>query len=384
MNLNRDLDYDGALRNAGRDPEQPEVEFYPVTTAYTEGASISGPWGDPLEFYRYVLRTWNPILPPMPSDQYSAAVIEGTWYSHLQPEYKAYPAIIAALAATKIEIGCEHLKMPFPAFAIRLPVDFMKEDGGPPIRCLFVAMVRNIDKKIARPVTSIDSEPARDALTIPFALATTGIPRDVLMIQAKYIDRDGDDAFANFSLSLERGQTLDERFVEWLKGSKVREAYIRERITRTGGYFPGDRLARELVALAVGVSFFATGRHKSARPVLQREKRPRHERRRFERDHGQEQPTFTVGRDLVLPREQGAPGPDHGVAGEGAGRSLRWSHYRTGHLRYQAHGPGLSERKLIFIEPTLVRPDLPIGGRVTPGGIPGDRPARDVTETSGP
>lgn len=381
MNPDHDLDYDGALRNAGQDPEQPGVEFYPVTTAYTEGAGLLGISTTPLEFYRYVLSTWNPFFPAMPSDQYSAAVIEGTWYSHLQPEYKAYPAIIAALAATKIEIGCEHLKMPFPAFAVRLPVGFMQEEGGPPIRCLFVAMMRNIGKKIARPVTSIESEPAHDALTIPFALGTDAIPRDVLMIQAKYVDRDGDDAFANFSLTLEHGQTLEERFSEWLAHSKSREAYIREKIERSGGYFPSDKLARELVALAVGVSFFATGRHKAARPILQQDKRPRHERRRFQRDHhGQEQPTFTVGRDLVLPREQGAPSPERGVAGEGAGRALRWAHYRTGHLRYQAHGPGFSERKLIFVEPTLVRPDLPIGGRVTPGGIAGGRPVRDVTE----
>lgn len=385
MNHDHDLDYDRALRNAGQDPEQPGVEFYPVTTAYTEGASLVGIQSTPLEFYHYVLSTWNPIMPAMPSDQYSAAVIEGTWYSHFQPEYKAYPAIIAALAATKIEIGCEHLRMPFPAFAVRLPVGFMQEEGGPPIRCLFVAMLRNIRKRIARPVTSIDSEPAQNALTIPFSIGRNeagpeGIPDNVLMIQAKYVDRDGDDAFANFTLTLERGQTLEERFSEWLAHSKTREAYIREKILRSGGYFPSDKMARELVALAVGTSFFATGRHKAARPILQQDKRPRHERRRFERDHGQEQPTFSVGRDLVLPRDPGAPSSERGAAGEGTGRALRWAHYRTGHLRYQPHGPGLSDRKLIFIEPTLVRPDLPIGGRVTPGGIAGGRPTRDITE----
>lgn len=366
------------------DPEQPDVRFYPVSTAYTEGvARLALPDITPKKFYENVLATWRPVNAPASPDQYASAVIEGTWYSHFQPEYKTYPAIIAALAATKIEIGCEHLRMPFPAFVIRLPEGFMQEEGGPSIRSLFVVMMKNYGHRLARPVTSIDSEPAAGALTVPFAFSFKRKDADhLLMIQAKYIDKDGDDAFANFMFALERDKTIEQQFASWLEHSKTFDARKRQQIKESGGYFMGDKMARELLSLAIGVSFFATGRHKSQNNILQREKRPRHERRRFEKENdGQEQPTFLVGRELVLPREEGAPSSDAGASiGEGAGRSLKWAHYRTGHMRYQAHGPGHSERKLIFVEPVLVRPDLPMGSKVTPGGITGDRPVRDVAK----
>lgn len=401
-------DYDTVLRNAAQlDPEQPDVRFYPVSTGYTDALrkmpeAVGGT--TPAEYYASIISTWDRFGGSLPMDQYACSVIEGTWYNSLQPEYKAYPSIVCALAATKIEIGCEQLKMPFPAFAIRLPEGFVQEPGGPPIRCLFVAMMRNYGGG-AVPVTSMDSDPMGDhireltdrietrrfgakpppepfKLPFPMGVWQGRMPNNTLMIQAKYIDKDGDDAFANFMIALDRDKTLEEEFEEWLLHSKDLDLDTRERLKADGIYFLSDQLARELLSLAVGVSFFATGRHKAARPILQREKRPRIERRRFEKEHdGEEQPTFTVGRELMLPREQGAPAPDGGrEPGEGEGHSLKFAHMRCGHLRYQAHGPGLSERKLVFIEPTLVRPDLPLGGRVTPGGIVGGKPTHDVTE----
>ncbi len=387
-------DFDRALRNAAQDPERPAVEFYQVSTAYSEAVNnprsqlrmlvseLQRPMLTPDEFYSDTLKTWSPFGALMPKDQYVSAAIEATWYDHLQPEYKAYPAIIAALAATRIEIGCEHLRMPFPAFAVRLPVDFMKEEGGPPLRCMLVAMLKN-DRDGSKPVTSIASEPAMNARLIPFAWVPGDEEADhVLTIQVKYIDRDGDDAFAHFSIALREGVTLEDELARWVEIISVHGAPVRARAAAAGGYLVSPKMARELLALAVGISFFATGRHKAERPILQRDPRPRPERRRFEKEHGgAEQPTFAVGRELILPREEGAPAPDTTAGvGEGSGRSLKWGHYRTGHLRFQAHGPGMSERRLIFIEPTLVRPDLPLRPRVTPGEITGDRPARDITE----
>lgn len=362
------------------EPNPDDVEFYPVSTSYTEtdsrGLSALLRGLSPSDYYAHFLSTWSPFSAPLGRDFYASAAIEGTWYDHLQPEYKAYPSIVAALAATKIEIGCEHLKMPFPAFAVRLPVDFVREGDGPAIRCLFVAMLRNELQRHsgARPVTSIESDPAPDARHIPFVVVPPGpLPPDVLMVQAKYIDKDGDDAFANFTIGLERGKTLEQKFDEWV--GRPRRAEIAR--AAAGTYVLSDKMSRELLALAVGISFFATGRHKSPR-LFEPDKRQRHQRRQFEREFGGEQPTFNVGRELVLPREEGAQGPP-GDHSEGAGVQLRWAHYRTGHLRYQAAGPGRSERRLVFIEPTIVRPDLPLRPRVTPGSVTDERQARDVT-----
>lgn len=365
--------HDETRRNAEGDPG--DVRFYPVTTSYSlaaEHALTADTFGSgeikPDEFYDATLSLHRSGLAG--SAMAVSAMIEQVWYRWLQPEYKAYPAIIAALAATKIEIEAEHLRMPFPAFAIRLPEGFLQEEGGPVLRTIMACMLKVLGPGASVPVASIDSPPAPGARLIPFGLGAGGKRHDhVFAVQVKYIDRDGDDAFSNFSVGLDRGTTIEESLRRLQRGPHP-----------AGSYEMSQNMMREILSLAIGVSFFATGRHKVARPLVQKDKKPRHERRRFEKEHGgQEQPTFTVGRDLVLPRAEGAPEADRGTGpGEGEGRSLRFGHYRVGHLRYQAHGPGHSERKLIFVEPTVVRPDLPLQAKKTSSSIT-DRPSRDVT-----
>jgi len=438
-----------------QDPERPDVAFYEVTTSYSErlrdrvrSERFGGMAAE--EFYRDLRGLngngfWG-------GPEGIAVAIEATWHDSLRPEYKAYPAIVAALATTSIDIGCEHLLMPFPAFAVRLPEDFVQEEGGPPLRGVLVAMLRNTGPG-ARPVTSLGSEPAASAREIPFHVRPMPVPEvstadlvlsamtkrgepdpearianyyarsrafhsknpdterriaeldaemaaiekrldekraelkeaedqyneevsgttlaaaTVLALQLTFDGPEG-SVFANFTIGLERGVTVAESL----------ENVMREKPLRgdSQGYFPSQKLAHDMFALAIGVSFFATGRHKAARPIVQADKRPRHERRRFEKEHGQKQPTYTVGRELVLPRAEGVPGVEPGIVGEGAGRHLKFAHLRTGHLRYQAHGPSMSERKLVFIEPTIVRPDLPLRAR-PPAAITGDRPVHDVT-----
>lgn len=359
------------LYNSPQDPEQSDVRFYPVTTAYSEGAQLLGMSGlPPKRFYENILSTYRAFGAPMPSDQYTSAVIEGTWYSYFQPEYKAYPAIIAALAATKIEIGCEHLRMPFPVFSIRLPTAFVKEGDGPPIRSLMACIGRDTRDGLTL-VTHMDSVGSQTR-TIPM-LRQHRLGKCTLLVRVNYNDINDASAFSDFEVELERGVTLQEAF-------DANDLSLRQR--GKSSWTPSPKLIREMLALVVGVSFFATGRQKATTTeIIGQEKRARHERRRFQKDNdGEDQPAFTVGRDLVLPREEGAPTPDSdGKPGEGSGRSLKRAHYRTGHLRYQAHGPALSERKLIFVEPLIVRPDLPLGPRVTPGALT-DRRSHDVTD----
>jgi len=460
-----------------QDPERPDVAFYEVTTSYGErlrdrarSGRFSGMTAE--EFYRDLSGLngngfWG-------GPEGIAVAVEATWHDNLRPEYKAYPAIVAALATTSIDIGCEHLLMPFPAFAIRLPEDFVQEEGGPPLRCVLAAMLRNTGST-SRPVTSLVSEPASTSREIPFHIRPMPVPEvstvdlvisaiakrrepdpkeriasyhaksrafhsknqdprhriaeldaeiaaiekqrsdarrraaeldaevaaiekrleeqeaELKAVEAEYdkevagtplgsatvlalqltFDGPKGGVFANFTIGLERGVTIAESLENVMREKPLHDA---------DGYFPSQKLAHDMFALAIGASFFATGRHKAARPIVQKDKRPRPERRRFEKEHGQEQPTYTVGRELVLPRAEGVPGVAPGVVGEGEGRHLKCAHLRTGHLRYQAHGPSMSERKLVFIEPTIVRPDLPLRARPA-AAITGDRPVHDVTQT---
>jgi hypothetical protein len=63
-----------------------------------------------------------------------------------------------------------------------------------------------------------------------------------------------------------------------------------------------------------------------------------------------------VGSEIALPRYERTQDDDE----HGTGKSLEYGHMRSGHMRMQPHGKGNKERKLIFIPPTVVRPDLPI------------------------
>jgi hypothetical protein len=68
---------------------------------------------------------------------------------------------------------------------------------------------------------------------------------------------------------------------------------------------------------------------------------------------------YALGREIELPRPIRVSNNEHEPNQSGQTWQQRFSHVRSGHLRLQAHGPQLSQRKVIFIEPTVVKPLLP-------------------------
>lgn len=117
--------------------------------------------------------------------------------------------------------------------------------------------------------------------------------------------------------------------------------------------------------LCVGVALFGIERHELILPDLPREvidKRGRKSKRqkvmakeRRERDE-KKCNGWLVGSEIDLPR----PLVKRDQCREGTGTELQYGHIRSGHMRYQPCGPGNKDRKLIFLPPTVVRPDLPI------------------------
>ena len=66
---------------------------------------------------------------------------------------------------------------------------------------------------------------------------------------------------------------------------------------------------------------------------------------------------FDVGRDIVIQREQ-VPGASTVVVGRG--KELKYGHIVSGYMRWQWYNDEYGDRKkkLIFIPPTIARPDL--------------------------
>jgi hypothetical protein len=67
---------------------------------------------------------------------------------------------------------------------------------------------------------------------------------------------------------------------------------------------------------------------------------------------------WTVGREIDLPTTEYRY--LHRAASEGGHRELSQGHLRRGHMKMQPCGEQSKDRKLIFVAPTIVRPDLPL------------------------
>jgi hypothetical protein len=390
------------LENTGEGPEQEPVRFYKATTNYSlfrehPDAMVARMLRVSEAEGRRIVQSRPEIVPKTPDEFYdslesqrtnaiekAAAASESAWHDALEPEYKAWPAAIAALAATKIEIGCEHFRLPFSAIAIRLPHDFVQEPGGPVIHSVFATVLRNLPEGGSVATTSWDAAAPPRARPIEMTWMNLGerVPA-VFSVMLKWKELRGpfeDDSFFLASIGLVPGETIDDR----LKKVEARSAEV---LSKGTVYVPSLKLMREMFSLAIGVSFMATGRMKKEKPIVAKDKKPRAERRRFEKEHdGESQPTFSVGRDLILPREEGVASPKEAGEtgpGEGEGRQLKYGHMRCGHLRFQPYGPRTAPTyDLIFLSPTLVRSDLPIKPKSTPSKIEDVGGAFDVTEPS--
>lgn len=386
--------------NPGQDPESDPVHFYKLTSNWSKFRDFPEktvvdmgivPRFREHQAREFVQRSRAAGLFPETADAFydfavesihatgskavelALAETERAWHTCLEPEYKAWPAAIAALAATKIEIGCEHLRLPYPAIAIRLPENFVREPDAPVLRSLWVSIFRNDPNGGSYATSSMSSPMPPRGRPIDMQWSNLGdrVPA-IMSVAFKWNEREDDDSFGMFSLGLVEGETLEERFdkLDWDRRTKGPDRAH----WKGTQYVPGEKLVREMLKLVVGVAFMATSRTKKEKPFIARDPKPRAERRQFEREHGgQSQPTFSVGRDLVLPRSQGVGSPqDSGSTGpgEGAGRQLKFAHYRSGHMRYQWVGPRDQRRpELVFVEPTIVREDLPFKARSTPRSI---------------
>lgn len=126
-----------------------------------------------------------------------------------------------------------------------------------------------------------------------------------------------------------------------------------------------DKDFRDLCAIAIGVALFGVENHELVLPDLPREvidKRCRKTKRQraMERERREREEKkckgWLVGSEIDLPR----PLVLRDRCRVGTGTELQHGHIRSGHMRYQPCGEGGKDRKLIFVAPTVVRPDLPM------------------------
>lgn len=307
---------------------------------------------------------------------------ERDWHVAGCPEYRVFPALVDALAATDIDIRCPHLRLPFRTFAISLPERSIREhEDAPWVEALLVSEIREplalLDKSDL--VTVLDG----GARIVKRPVGAPQVRKLILSVALSH--RPGDPLDLERRYHGVRVPMLDEQTLEECFKLVGENPVQREHQRQQGGYWMEVDFSMRLGAIALGVSFFAIGRTREQQPhpMCEPARRPRAERRREQRELGAERKVFDVGRALVLPKPLEGPRSEVDPnLPEDQRRHLSHGHVRSGHLRWQRYGSRQEEGRyeLIFVPPTVVRPDLPLKPRATPHEI---RPSEGPLVTLG-
>lgn len=302
----------------------------------------------PLEFYTQFLSVSAREVEEASSEderasikvEFGMAASERDFFMNFCPTVRVYPSILTALEATRLDVECQYLRLPFPVFALSLPV-------GDSICHVLALLVGAKDEESGH--ASFVAEDQSDARRL---WAFVVFP---------------DGHFEVHDLELAHGRTVSDI------------------IDDTVGAEQADH-ARRVMSLVIGASFLAIGQMKSKRtdqPVVEEERPPRRERRRMEKLTGEDfdQPIIVIGRNLEheirLPRQEPTDRRDQQTE---EGHEIAYGYLRSGHLRWQMRGPheGPNDYVLTFVRPHMVRPDLPIRAKKTPYGA--RRPRGETTE----
>jgi hypothetical protein len=280
--------------------------------------------------------------------------VEARWYALRRPVYRVYPSMAVALPSTNLEVPSHELRFPFEAVTVAFPARTVFMDPtmvvpqdrealrGLPYVCAIMA--------IERPLEAADRQ-------------ELGAERAVSLM----IDMADDDPLAyregRLTFLLRADRTIADCVTEPLRHSLLRE------------YAPCAADVRRLAALVTAVLFLATGRDRKyvtetrikpypAEPCLCGSGK-KHKRCCGASRATSGQPIgYEVGRHIDLPyRSSNTTGVTLGD-----GRQLEFGHIRSGHMRWQPRKDDAREwtRELIFVAPTVVRPDLPLKPTLTP------------------
>jgi hypothetical protein len=272
------------------------------------------------------------------------ASLDGSWYAAGCPEYRVHPAMISAMRATSIDIEARYLRFPHHVFTISLPAgrDFeVREAPDKPV--IHGLLVSSFEEAEARPDDPVFI--SKQGIRYTKVLDNSRPQIRKLLISVSY--HNGKEwEYSVLKCPLHDDKTIEDLFTSMAVGPNA-----------SIGYWPSIGFRQDIAALTVGVCFFAIGKTK----VIEEAHLPRQQRRELERS-GEPRFIFDVGRTIEIPRPLYDSKVYDTTENEPTGRHLNYSHIRSGHLRWQKKGGKGSKGRydLIFVAPTVVRPDLPM------------------------
>lgn len=246
-------------------------------------------------------------------------VAEHNWILLGRPHYKIWPAYAVMLSRTSLNIPVEVLKVPYDVFAAILPLS--------PIIFRFPHSGRQ--------------------LFIKSMLVCSG---EVLKTGLRHI-----------SVIIDDGETYRSVLcLHLLDGTSIEECLAK--VPRSGD--TSEELIDTALRLAVAVSLLAVSVHRCVEHDVIRALRERYDSASSdsEREALAEKSIrrgtkgWRIGRGRCLALTTSHDDRES----EGGGKELTYQHVRGGHFHTVRHGSRHSLCKVMFFEPTVVRPDLPL------------------------
>lgn len=335
-------------------------------------AQAAGFVGSPYKFYeKYIVQQYKRMRDGVQVAQGDLAIGKGEllFYSIRKPVFRVYSAMAEALTTTNIEVPSDEVHLPFPILEIQLEPetfwldpqsaqgfvpgeDIQKLKGRPYLCALLVkeAPIYTGSEELKRKII-----PGTTVLQVFWDIRDTANPENV-------ID-------ARSYVGLIPNKTVFD-------GVDLIESQ----------YFKGGLEDRKRIAsLVIGTIFLAISRNR--RWVSQTRIKIRGKDwclcgsgRRYKhccvktKTRGGDPIGFVIGKGIDLPY---APSRSS-ITVEGRGQELQYSHFRTGHMKWQSKNDaeGNLIKELIFIAPTIVRPDLPLKSKLTPRRIRPKKPPK--------
>jgi hypothetical protein len=277
------------------------------------------------------------------------------WYRWGKPYYKIWPQMLDALAVVDINIPGRFLQMPYPFFEIKLPTcHHMGSPEDPKLVGLLVSVAHQgdeIDKGIP-----MNLESSERKLVISYQFDAPNREQDILTPEAEFQRIE-----FSYAMGIEDDTPLQRR---------LDDADFHTSLFNDATFEPGKEFRSSLMRLAIATCFFGVGQHDVVMPDL-----PRKLITKYRDAVAAGEPTddiiekgnrqmhgvgWNVGSEIDLPLP--LVRYEHKDGEPFRKRELQTSHIRRGHMRMQQVGPRDDPKyKMVFIPPTVVRPDLPLG-----------------------
>ncbi len=264
----------------------------------------------------------------------NASLNELEWHNNGKPYYKVFPSMLDQLSNVKIDIDGRYLFLPFPQYEVRLAKEyqFKEYEGAPVLRSLFIC-----EEKV-------------------------GIDRRYTLAVHYQFDSDINAEWHGwfFAMPIREGITLEYQ---------IHETFTTKSTIYKEGYNPSEEFCRKIVRLAVSVAFFGVNQHELICPDIPRKFITKFHAAKQEKNESEAKKIldkakrighfgWKIGGEIDLP----TPIIHHETLDKSDRKyELNFGHIRRGHMRLQPYGNEQNKHyELIFIPPTVVRPDLPL------------------------